>query len=64
MVCISLVKISFLLLNSAFDVINSKETVLHSNPDFHIAFTKKIASFIAVTYSRACNNKAGQWYNQ
>ena len=55
---------NFIFASGVSDVINSKETVLHSNPDFHIAFTKKIASFIAVTYSRACNNKAGQWYNQ
>ena len=32
---------NFIFASGTSDVINSKETVLHSNPDFHIAFTKK-----------------------
>ena len=55
---------NFIFASDASDVIDSKETILHSNPDFQMLLLRKIAPFICVTYSRSCNKQQGQGYNQ
>ena len=55
---------NFIFASDASDVINSNETVLHSNPDFQMPLLRKIAPSTGVTYSRSCNKQEGQGYNQ